>query len=462
MITYSIIQKSQLEGAHRIDAEYYQPDYLVYQKRLELLHAINLVDLTRKIDVGFVSSMVSHFHENGIMLLRTQNVKPFIVDIEDDLVFIDEEFHNKLKKSQIRAGQVLLARSGSIGDAAIVPQDFPIANSADIILIETKDTLLPEFLTAFLNSRYGKSQIERGSSGGLQGHINLFSLEMLKVPKIGLDQQDVIKEVVLKAIHTAEDSKLYYQKAENLLLEELELKDFRVKESLSWIVNLSEVEKAHRIDAEYFQPKYKNLIEKLQNQNTKKLGEIVSMKKGFEPGSEAYKDNGKLFIRVSSLSKFDIEEEDQKYLSDDFYQKLKKDFQPQIGEVLLTKDATPGIAFVVKEQIEGIISGGITRLKLREAIDPEYLTICINSIIGKWQAEHDAGGSIIAHWKPEQIANLLIPILPIEIQQQIADLVRKSHDTRKRSKELLEEAKRKVEEMIESASSLQVERGVEN
>ena len=29
MITYSIIQKSQLEGAKRLDAEYYQPEYFI-------------------------------------------------------------------------------------------------------------------------------------------------------------------------------------------------------------------------------------------------------------------------------------------------------------------------------------------------------------------------------------------------------------------------------------------------
>jgi len=47
------------------------------------------------------------------------------------------------------------------------------------------------------------------------------------------------------------------------------------------------------------------------------------MKKGIEPGSEEYQDEGKLFIRVSSLSKYGIEERDQKYLSEELYQKLK-------------------------------------------------------------------------------------------------------------------------------------------
>ncbi len=89
------------------------------------------------------------------------------------------------------------------------------------------------------------------------------------------------------------------------------------------------------------------------------------------------------------------------------------------------------------------------RLKLKEDVDAEYIALCINSLVGQMQAERDAGGSIIAHWKPEQAKDLIIPILPKLTQQKIADLVCQSHEARKKAKELLEEAKRKVEEMIE-------------
>lgn len=65
------------------------------------------------------------------------------------------------------------------------------------------------------------------------------------------------------------------------------------------------------------------------------------------------------------------------------------------------------------------------------------------------QIERDAGGSVIAHWKPEQIKKLQVSILPKSIQQEIADLVRQSHQARKKAKELLEKAKREVEELIE-------------
>ena len=152
---------------------------------------------------------------------------------------------------------------------------------------------------------------------------------------------------------------------------------------------------------------------------------------------------------MSSLSKNGIEEKDQKYLSDELYQKLKDGFEPKVDEILLTKDASPGVAYVVKEPIDGIISSGIIRLKIKTDIKLEYLALCINSIVGKMQVERDAGGSIIIHWKPEQIKNLVIPVLPKSTQQKIAELVRKSHEAKKKSKDLLEEAKRKVEEIIE-------------
>ncbi|OGD67115.1 hypothetical protein A3F08_00875 [Candidatus Berkelbacteria bacterium RIFCSPHIGHO2_12_FULL_36_9] len=261
-----------------------------------------------------------------------------------------------------------------------------------------------------------------------------------------------MSQSVQKSFTYLADSKIFYQEAESLLLKKLGLDDFKSEHKLFSIVNLSNCEKANRIDAEYFQPKFEELISKIRKQNHSKLGDLVSMQKGFEPGSEAYQENGKAFIRVSNLSKDGIDSSDQKYIIEDLYQSLKSNYQPQVGEILLTKDATPGNAYVVKESIDGIISSGILRLKLKDKIESEYLALCLNSLVGKMQAKRDAGGSIISHWKPEQIRNILIPVLSKPIQQKIAELVQKSHSARQKSKELLESAKKKVEEIIEKGA----------
>ena len=153
MAVFSIIQKSQLEGAKRLDAEYYQPKYLEWSEKLAMFDLRPLATLTDKINVGFVSSMRDEFQEEGIPLLRTQNVQEFYPDLEQDTVYIDESFHKKLKKSQLLPGYVLIARSGSIGAACVVPVGFPTANSADIILIKTKSELIRQALRLYMETK---------------------------------------------------------------------------------------------------------------------------------------------------------------------------------------------------------------------------------------------------------------------------------------------------------------------
>ena len=82
-------------------------------------------------------------------------------------------------------------------------------------------------------------------------------------------------------------------------------------------------------------------------------------------------------------------------------------------------------------------------------IESEYLALCLNSILGQMQTERDGGGSIITHWRPEQIKSILIPVLPKPTQQKIADLVQKSHEAQSKTKQLLAQAKQNVRSLIE-------------
>lgn len=461
MITYSIIQKSQLEGAHRIDAEYFQPEYLEVEKKLLSINTKSIGEISESV-VNFGAYSLCNYivwQESGVPYLNVENIKEGYIDLEN-VKYIDEKVNEILWKSKVINGQIILPMAGTIGNAAVA-YNLPLKVNSNqaTAKITLKKNISPFYVAAFLNSNFGKLQTKREIVSSVQANIFLWQIKNFRIPIIPEEKQREIRDIWLEGLKELENSRFLYAEAEDLLLEELGLSSFAEasenEKDLSWIVNLSDVRNTKRVDAEYFQPKYEKLIAKLKTQNAKLLGDLVSMKKGFEPGSEAYQEEGKLFIRVSSLSKFGVENKDQQYLNDNLYQQLKNDYQPQLGEILLTKDATPGVAYVIKEAIEGIISGGILRLKLKESIDSEYLALCINSLIGKMQAERDAGGSVIAHWKPEQIKNLLIPILSKSAQQKIADLVRKSHEARKKSKELLVEVKRKVEEIIEKGNILE-------
>ena len=65
------------------------------------------------------------------------------------------------------------------------------------------------------------------------------------------------------------------------------------------------------------------------------------------------------------------------------------------------------------------------------------------------QAERNAGGSIIQHWKPSEIEDVIIPIVDKDIQNKISDKVRQSFGFRKESQILLGRAIILVEIAIE-------------
>lgn len=453
----SIIQKSQLEGAQRLDAEYYQPEYLTYKNQLIRHQSRPLDALSEKIDVGFVSSMTSHFQESGIPLLRTQNVRQFYPDLESDTIYIDEEFHKKLKKSQVFPGQVLLARSGSIGNACVVPDDFPVSNSADIILITPSGRVQPEYLTAFINSKYGQFQIDRASSGGLQGHMNLFSLEKLLVPLPDVNFQNKIAKIVRGGLLELKKSKDYYYQAENLLLEELGFKDFQPEEDLSFVVNISDVQSARRADAEFFQPKYEELF-KISKTPFYSLSDItIFLNHGKQPPYAEERDVpiitqrhlGQFSPDIAALSDEDTKQTTLKWCEQNQKYQLKR------GDLLYySVGAYIGKTNVILEDIGKIVPAGfLTLIRANESrVDPVYLTVVLNSIVGQLQSEKWQSATAQSYIYPKDIRNFKIPILPMRAQQKIADLVRQSHDARRKSKALLEQAKREVEEMIEKTS----------
>ena len=199
------------------------------------------------------------------------------------------------------------------------------------------------------------------------------------------------------------------------------------------------------------------LFNALSNVNARTLGEIVSMVKSIEPGSDAYTEEGIPFIRVSDISKFEITEPDVHLNPKEilFPEKLfvKKD------TILFSKDGSVGIAYKIDTNMDAISSGALLHLTVRKPSEvlPDYLTVVLNSKVVQLQAERDSNGAIIQHWKPSEIEKVIVPVLNMEIQKEIAFKVQESFALRKRSKQLLENAKRAVEMAIEQGENAALE-----
>ena len=307
----------------------------------------------------------------------------------------------------------------------------------------------PFFLTIFLNTKYGTALIERGKYGSAQPHIAPPFLYQIPIP--AWDNLPLaIEKAYLQSKDLTELSKTRYSEAQTLLLTELGLADWQPKHELTFFKSFSDTQHAERIDADYFQPKYDDIVKTIREYpggwNT--LENLATLKKCVEVGSNEYIEEGVPFVRVSNLSPFEITQE--KYISEELYAEITE-HQPKQGEILLSKDATPGIAHYLREEPEKMIpAGGILRLKNKsDKINNEYLTLVLNSILTQEQVNRDVGGSVIFHWRPDQVAGTIIPILHQDKQTEIEQKVLESFNLRQRAKHLLEHAKCAVEIAIE-------------
>src|SRR3989344_210702 len=440
MITYSIIKKSQLEGALRMDAEYYQPEFLKLRNIIEK-NSLSFEDII--VEFGRGKNLNQTANNNYIKFIRTQNVRPIIID-ENGLSFTDVKNHPKLDY-----GDLLFVRVGEgVGNSSVVTKNFQNSTFSDnVIRIKIKG-INPFYVSVLLNSEVGyllMEQIEKGSARPL---ISRENLNALKVPKISNNEQIYFEKIINQSENFIENSKLFYSQAENLLLEELGLKDFKNEENLFSIVNLSEVKKAYRIDAEYFQLKYEKLISKIKNYKNgfdsfDNLIEISNMKIEVNPEKE-YK-----YIELADVNEnLGIVDDIQIIKGKDLPSRAKMKLQKNDVIVSSVEGSTNKVALINKDIKDLVGSTGFFILR-EKYFQPEVNLILIKSIIIKALLKREAQGTILTAIPSSSLKRIILPKLNSDIQQKIADLVRKSHQARKKAKELLEEAKQKVEKLIE-------------
>jgi restriction endonuclease S subunit len=459
MAVFSIIKLSELQGAKRVDAEYYQPAYLERSKKLRSNKFYKKFSkIMIRGNYGILPKSEDYIEEDEsedhIYLIRGFDLRGINI-IEENLVKVPKGYLKE--KAIVKEGDLLFLVKGATIDAedsvAIVPSLTKKAIfNGSIYRPIFKNEIIKEFAYVYMRTKYFYNQKRRLSSNVGIEYNSASEIKSYDFIVPSKKFQENIKSITKESFEKEYDSRLFYRRAETFLLEELGLKNFKPKYEKTYTANLSDTFRVRRVDAEYFQPAYETLVKKLKERvELKPLRKfILSVQKGVEAGSEQYGERGKPFIRVSNLTIHGFIDRDQKYISEELYQQLEPTYEPKEGDFLLTKDATPGIAYIVKEPIEGIISSGILKLIINgNEINKEYLALCISSLIGKMQVERDGGGSVIIHWKPEQIKRLQIPILSLETQQKIASLVQQSHEARKKAKELLEVAKKAVEIAIE-------------
>lgn len=452
MITYSIIQKTQLEKEKRIDPQYFQLEYLELENKLANSENYKIWgEIGGKFITGPFGSEfdTANYTQNSIYrYVRGKDVRPFFL-LEDDNVHIPPQYFEKLKKYSLEKGDILISVVGTLGYTSIVDEQVtPAIFSCKSTAYRPEGSIDPFYLISFLNSKYGYRLLARKERGANQTGLNIEDLKSLSIFVPPKNIQDDIGQMVKNSKQAIEDSKRLYQQAEGLLLSELGLKDFRVEDEPNYVMNLSDVKSARRVDADYFQPKYGKLLAVLNKTNSRPLTEVVkNVAEQFDPGRNP--DSEFRYVELSNINS-------STGVIDGFSEVMGKNAPSRARRILKTNDVIVSsvegslekVAIVSEDQDDYLASTGFFQLRSKEVL-PEALLVITKSIVMQWQMKKHCAGTILTAVPSESLGNMIIPVLPRDQQEEIAGLVRQSHEARKKSKELLEEAKRKVEQMVE-------------
>ncbi|HIC3486774.1 TPA: restriction endonuclease subunit S [Campylobacter coli] len=424
-----------------------------------------------------IQSIVSNKNVNDYFELINTNVSTlkefiYIYDLTHSLgnFMIDVEPTQEIgsnKKEAIKGDFVISRLRSYLKEMAVIQsKNFKQLLSTEYLVYRPKTNLLSSnTLLAFSLSRIVQTILNYSQYGTEHPRFYEFVFNEMPIPKCLLLMNAEIDSIMNKAYEVLEQSKIFYKKAEETLYLELGLDPKNPLQSLldsktniptnSLNISIRTLKesflKTGRLDSEYYQKKYEINEKIIMNKKYTVLDNLVSITKSIEPGSNLYKNKGIPFIRVANLTQYGLSEGDVFLDEKDFFPQYLQILYPKKDTILFSKDGSVGIAYCVKEDKEVITSGAILHLNIKdkENILPEYLTLFLNSIFVKLQAQRDCGGSIISHWRIEDIKKVLVAILDIKIQEKIAKYIQESFNLRKKSKQLLDNAKNKVEEQIQ-------------
>jgi type I restriction enzyme S subunit len=157
---------------------------------------VQFADICDRVSVGHVGPTTEFFcaRTDGVLLVRSQNVRPGKLEI-DSAAAITTEFHKKLKKSKLQAGDILFVRVGANrGDCCVVPAGVGELNCANIVFARPKQQT--GFHSYFFQSELGQSLLLSASVGAAQGVINTSSVAGMPVPLPPLPVQRRIASIL--------------------------------------------------------------------------------------------------------------------------------------------------------------------------------------------------------------------------------------------------------------------------
>lgn len=343
----------------------------------------------------------------------------------------------------------LVGRTGVYYDSGI-PQTFA---SYLVRLIPDNIHIYSEYLAAFLSTRFGVQEIRRRARQSIsQTNVNPEEVKAIEIPLFKRDFQEAIRTCYEKAHKLRRDSAKKYIEADTILARKMGIDKTTISNDATAIKTLSaSLASSGRLDAEYYQPKYEAIAQKLNTSET-----VLSLCKLYDKNFAPQDKESYQYIELADVGQSgDISDVDIQYGSD---LPARARRIVKLGQIIVSsvEGSLQSCALITDEYDGALCSTGFYVLD-SDCINSETLLVLFKSEPIQALMKQRCSGTILTAISKDELLSMPLPMIDEDVQKVIAAKVQESFALRKQSKQLLEYAKQAVEMAIEQGEDTALE-----
>jgi hypothetical protein len=442
MAVWSVVKRSELPESFRLDAEYYRPDYLLFQQVTK--SGAPLSALVQRIMHPI--EIIRVYADSGVRILLAQNIRANFLDLSAE-AYMPRAVQGAIARNRLVVGDVVMTRSGAnFGDTACYLGDpAEMFACADCLIIRPRD-IQAGYLSTFLNTSIGRGLLTRGAYGMAQLHIAPTYLKTLRIPRIG-ELETAVHQTVEAATAKRRDAKELYAVAESTLNDALGLADLDLTTRLFYEARHADTLAVARLDAEYFTPRMQHLIAGLAR-DRRTIADVATLaKRHFKPKPGQPFD----YIEIADVTVSGTVES-KSIPAEEAPSRAQWVVKP--GDII-TSTVRPIrrlSALIQPEQSGFVCSSGFAVLQPKD-IEPEVLLTYLRLPLVCELLDLHTTASMYPAISTSDILRIPVSLPDKKTRQAIAEKVRESFAARKRAQAMLNTARRAVEIAIDESEA---------
>lgn len=451
----------------RIDPYYHRPDFLSIRKKLinnPLFNRIGRLILSWNRGDGPRDGFYTDDYQNGVYFLRVNNLKEHTINLED-VKYITRYVHeNTLKRSQVTAGDVVFAISGTkenLGTVSIIPDHISEANlnSALVTLKLDWSVINKKYFCYMFDLNITRVQIEFIGKGTAQNNLNNEEISEIHIFLPSIKKQLEIVDFLDKSYLSKKQKELEAQRLldsiDDYLLGELgielpEPEENTIKNRI-FIRNLSEVS-GDRFDCNY-NHKINYILSQTGNYKIEYLKNLLIKPPQYGANEIAIDKNnsGEInYIRITDIDDLGF----LKVRGLKTALKIEDKYILNQHDLLFARSGSVGRCYLHQDNKQkAIFAGYLIRFVLNTQIaNPYYIFYYCHSKIYKMWVDAISRYAVQSNINSEEYKSLPIILPPlekqIEISEHITAIRNQAKQLQQQAKDDLEKAKQEVEAMI--------------